>query len=113
MRRASAKKVVFDDAVDRTEAVLVADLLSLFIGPAMVGDADLVDSRAAPGQLGGDFRLEAEPVFLDLDRLDELAAECLIAGFHVREIQVGEHVGKKRQESVPDAVPEVEVAMRI
>jgi hypothetical protein len=58
----------------------------------MVGDGDFVNARVHAGDFGSDFRLEAEAIFLNFDGLNKLAPEGLVAGFHVREIQIGEHV---------------------
>jgi len=69
-----------------------ADLLALVVGAAVIGDAHLVDPAAAAGELGGDLRLKAEALLTDADRLNDLGAEGLVAGLHVREVQVSEHV---------------------
>ena len=99
------------DAPHRPHAVAPADLLALGVGAAVVADAHLVDPAAGPGHLGGDLGLEAEAVLLDVDRLDHLAAEGLVAGLHVGQVQVGEHVRQHVQEAVADGVPEVEHAV--
>ena len=56
--------------------------------------------------------LEAEAILLDLDRLDDLAAEGLVARLHVGEVEVGEHVRQQRQEPVAERVPEVQDPVR-
>ena len=43
----------------------------------------------------------------------DLAAEHLVAGLHVGEVQVGEHVRDSGQQPVADGVPEVEHAVRL
>ena len=45
-------------------------------------------------------------------RLDDLAPEDLVAGLHVGEVEVGEHVRQQRQELVAERVPEVQHAVR-
>ena len=101
---------VLDDRPERGEGVLQADLLPFLVGPAVVRDRHLVDAVAAPRDLRGDLRLDPEPARFDRDRLDDLAAEHLVAGLHVGQVQVGEHVRRERQHPVPDRVPEVEDA---
>src|SRR5262245_14255775 len=88
------------DAVDGPHAIAPADLLALGVGAAVVADPQLVDPPVAPGHLGGDLGLEPEPVLLDDHRLDHLAPEGLVAGLHVGEVQVGEHVGQRGEEPV-------------
>jgi hypothetical protein len=99
---------VAHDAVHRSHAVPPADLLALGVGASVVGDPDLVDPPPAGGDLGRHLRFEAEAVLFDLDRLDDLAAEGLVTGLHVGEVQVGEDVGDGGQELVADRVPVVE-----
>ncbi len=77
----------------------------------MVGDGDFIDADTATGDLGGNLGFEAEAVFLDGDALDDLASKSFVAGLHVREVEVGEHVGEKGEEAVADRVPEIEDAM--
>ena len=78
----------------------------------MVGDGDFVDAHAQTGNFGGDLGFEAEAVFLEMDALQDFASEGFEAGLHVGEVQVGEHIGEKREEAVADGMPEVEDAVR-
>jgi hypothetical protein len=110
-RARSAEEVVLHDAPEGAEAVFPADLFAFLVGAAFVGDADFVQAAAAGGDLGGDLGLEAEAVFLDGDGADEVAAEDLVAGFHVGEVEVGEDVGAEGEEAVAEGVPEVEDAV--
>src|ERR1700730_15127927 len=109
--KAGAKGGVADDAVERPDAIAPADLLALGVVATVVGDAHLVDPPAGPGHFGGDLGLEAKAVLLELDRLDDLATEGLVAGLHVGEVQVGEHVRRQREEAVADRMPEIQHSM--
>src|SRR4051794_28846909 len=85
-REASIKIPEAQDAIQGVEGVLEADLLALLVGAARVADRDLVDAPrrlAAPRDLGGDLRLEAEAVRLEVDVRQHLAPEDLVAGLHV------------------------------
>ena len=99
------------DAPEGADAVAPADLLALVVGAARVGDADLVDRAAELRDLGRDLRLEAEAVLFDRDALEHLAAEDLVAGLHVGQVQVREHVRERGEHAVADVVPEVEHAV--
>src|SRR6202162_5399000 len=99
---------VLDDRPERRAGVLPPDLLPFVVRAAVVGDRNLVDPVAAPGDLRRDLRLDAESPRLDRHGLHDLAAEQLVVGLHVREVQVRGHVGGERQEAVADRVPEVE-----
>ena len=53
-------------------------------------------------QAGRDFRLEAETVAgEDEDRLHERRPHRLVACFHVRQVEIGEHVGEDRESRLP------------
>src|SRR6476646_5905283 len=75
--RTSSRDVVLDDAVQRVEPVLPADLLAFRVGAPGIGNPDLVNARSALGHLRGDLRLEAEAVLLDLNALYELPPKDL------------------------------------
>lgn len=79
-------QIIFEDAVNRPYTVFPSNLLPLIVGSSIVGNANLVDAAAKFGYFGSHFRLKAKAVFLDVDLLNDLAAECLVAGFHVREV---------------------------
>jgi hypothetical protein len=43
----------------------------------------------------------------------DVAANDFVTGFHIREVQIVEHVGERSEEFVADAVPEKEDAVRV
>jgi hypothetical protein len=104
-------EAVLENAVDGADAVSPADFFAFFVGAAVVGNGNFVDGDLELGDLGGDFRLEAEAVFLDGDFFEDVALEDLVAGLHISEVQVGEHVGHEGEELVAHGVPEVEHAV--
>ena len=101
---------VAHDRPEGGDGVLPADLLALFVRAPVVGDGHFEDAVAAPRHFRRELRLDAEAARLDGHGLDDLAAEHLVAGLHVRQIEVREHVGGQRQEAVADRVPEVQDA---
>ena len=96
---------------DRLERVLQPDLLALLVGAAVVRDRHFVDARAHPRDLAGDLGLDAEVARLQIESIGDVADEHLVAGLHVREVQVGERIGQERQHPVADRMPEIEDAM--
>src|SRR5450755_3054430 len=90
------------------DAVLPADLLPLVVGPPRVADGDLVDAQPHLGDLGGQLGLDAEPAFLDNDRLDDLRAEGLVADLDVGEVEVVEHVRHQGETAVHHHVPKIQ-----
>jgi hypothetical protein len=57
----------------------------------MIADGHFLDAQLPFGGLHGNLGLESEAVGANGDALEQVCAENLIAGFHVREIQVTEH----------------------
>ena len=81
------RHIVAHDAVERAETILHTDFLPLLVCPSRIGDPHLVDPQPQPRDLGNDLRLEAEPLLLELNQFQHLAAEDLITGLDVRELR--------------------------
>ena len=94
------RKRILDDTPDGADAVFPIDLLALGVGAPVVGDSDFVDADTLLGELGGDLRLESKAIFLDRDGLNDFPPHGLVACLHIREIQIGEHIGHEREEAV-------------
>lgn len=62
--QASSEQIVFDDAVERADAIFPTDLLALFVSSSVIRNADLIDSTFGFRQLGGNFGLESESILL-------------------------------------------------
>src|SRR5271166_4804007 len=108
----SSAQIVFNDAIYSTDAVLPADFLPFLIGSPVIRDANLVYPQiTALRDLSRDFRFESESGFLNLNRLDDFAAKRLVAGLHIGQIKIGEHVRKQSEKAVADPVPEIEHPM--
>src|SRR6266581_9630737 len=110
-RPSSVEEAVPDDAADRRDAVLPGDLLPRIVSSPVVRDRDFVDPAAEARDLRRELGLEPEPVGAEPKPLQERRAEDLVAGLHVRQVQVGEHVREHRQEPVADVMPEEEDTM--
>ena len=93
-------------------AVFPGDFFSFLVGAARVGDRNFVDAPTVFGDFGCDFGFEAEAVGANLDALQYFLAKNFVAGFHVREFQVGGDVGEQGEEFVGDVVPEIVDALR-
>jgi hypothetical protein len=57
------------------------------------------------------FGLDAEAVGLQVEAVEDLAAQHLVAGFHVRQHRVVEDVRNQRQQLIPEIVREQENAV--
>src|SRR5579872_558257 len=95
---------VQDDA-ERADAIAPTDLLPFLIGTAVIADGNLVNPQLSLGRLHRDLGLEAETVAADRNALEEVGAKHLVAGLHVGEVQVAEHVGDHGQPLVDHGVP--------
>src|SRR5438477_5270775 len=92
----TAPQVVLQNAVEGGEAVLPGDLLSFTVVSPAIRNRHFIKPAAEPGDLRGNFRLESKAILFDSYFRKQLAAECLITRLHISEIQIGEHIRKKR-----------------
>jgi len=88
------------------ETVLPADFFPFFVSPAVIGYADLVNAASFPGDFSGQFRFDAEAVLFEGNILNDVGSESFVTGFHIRQVQVREHVGKKCEHAVAHVMPE-------
>ena len=87
-------QTVFENAANGAEAILPIDLLPFGVGAPVIRNGNLINADAETGYFCGDLGLEAKAVLFDAYALYNLATEHLIACLHIREVQVGEHVGE-------------------
>src|SRR5450759_5334414 len=90
----SAEQVESRDVPKRRHSVAPSDLLAFRVRAAGIADRDFIDPRIGTREQRGDFWLEAESVGRETrhEGSRELAADRLVAGFHVREVEIREHV---------------------
>src|SRR5690606_23247882 len=101
---ASIDEAVLDDGPERRDAVAPADLLAGGVVSTRVADRNFDDLDPHACHLRGQLGLDGEPSRADLDALEDLAAERLVAGLHVRQVEPGEQVADERQEAVAEVV---------
>jgi hypothetical protein len=92
------------------DAVLPPNLLAFGIGAAGITDADLVNSAAKLGNLGRNLGLETKAILFESDTLDDLPSKDFVASLHIREIEIAEHIRKRRQYAVAQRMPVVQHA---
>src|SRR5579884_1527258 len=112
------EEAIAQNAVEGVEGVLESNLFAFLVSAAGVADGDLIDaperfSGTLARNLGRYLRLETEAIGFQLDVVQHFAAEYFVARLHVRQVQISEHVGQRRQRLVGDVVPEIEHAMRL
>src|SRR5437762_3023439 len=104
--RGTRPERVLDESAERGEAVLQPDLLALRLRPPEVGDRHFEDSEPGASHLDGELGVDAEPLRFEVERRNDPPMERLVAGRHVRQVQIGEDVRDQGQEPVSDGVPE-------
>ena len=83
------------------ETILPAYFLAFLVSAAVVGDAHFINADAfETSYFGSHLGFKAETLLLEKDALDNICPEQLVAGLHVGEVQVGEHVGQESEETV-------------
>ena len=101
-------ETILEDEPERRHPVAPVDLFTFLVSPAIINDGDFIHAKTVASRLGGDLRLDTEPVRLQREDPQTLGGECFVAGFHVREVDVVEHVGQEGQEPVAHRVPEIQ-----
>ncbi len=99
-------KIVFDDAVERGEAVSPRYLFAFAVVTTVIRDWEFVDPASQLRYLRGNLGFKPKTVFFDGDLLEYIAPEHLVTRFHVGEVQVRQHIGKERQELITNRMPE-------
>src|SRR5207245_8536092 len=94
---ARREQVVPQDMEHRRQPVAPGDLLPLGVGAAAVGDGQLPDARARLREPRRQLDLDPEPLGREWQAFQEVGPDHLVAGIHIREVQIGEHVGDERE----------------
>src|SRR6266699_3906855 len=76
-------KAILEQDPERHDAIAPGNLLALVVTTAVVSNRHFVDAITALEDLGGDLRLDAEPVALQLKRPQDFHPHRLVAGLHV------------------------------
>ena len=81
--------------------------LAFGIGSAIVGNSYFVNAEVwNADDLCRYLRFKAKSFFFQGNIFNDVCTKKFVAGFHIREVQIGEHVGSCREEFIPDRVPE-------
>src|SRR5580765_6815864 len=102
-----AQQIVTKDVPERGKSVSPGNFLSFRVGAARIGDRYFIDPQVSSGDFCSELRFESKTVRSKLHPLQYLASEHLVTGFHVRELQVREHVGEQRKKLVSGVVPKI------
>jgi hypothetical protein len=87
-------------------------VFSLFrVSAAVIGNVELVNSRAQASDFGRDSRFKPEAGLLNLDFLNDSPPEDFVTRFHIREVQTGGHVEQGGQNTVSHRMPVVQGTM--
>ncbi len=92
--------VVMANAIEGPNAIPESYFFPFGIGAAIVRNAHLENAQAHLGYFGHNLRLKSEAILLDIDALNDVAAKYFVAAFHIRQIEVGEHVREDGKEVV-------------
>src|SRR5215216_4450541 len=103
---------MLNNHINSSYAVTPSYLFSFFVRSAIVRNADLENSGPGLRYLCGNLRFKPKPVLLNGNAVQEFAPKHFITCFHVSEVQVSEHVGEQREESVSHHMPEVNHSVR-
>ena len=91
-RPESIEKFIANDVEEGGDPVPPADFFAFVVIPAGIGNGHFVETAFQLGQLYGDLWLEPEALGSEPDLVEEFPAEDFVTGFHIRQVQIGEHV---------------------
>src|SRR5690606_11610058 len=94
------QKIEVQNMADGGNAVFPGNLFALQIIAREIGNRQLEDAQLQLRDLGGDLRLKAEPLRLQVDIGDHVAAKEFVAGLHVGQIHAATEVAHDRQNPV-------------
>src|SRR5690606_10941740 len=108
--RSSVCEAVLEERPGGGDGVPAGDLLTLIKVAPVIGDRHLDQPIAALGNLGGDLRLKVEAPRMERDVGNHVGTEGLVAGLHVGQVEVVQHIGQHGEDEIADAMPEVHLA---
>ena len=103
----SVAHAVSADAPKRIKKVFDPNLFAFIVAATFVeADWNFLESKSLAGKLGGDFWLDAKAFLLDVDCFHGFASECLVASFHVCQVQATEQIGGLGQNPIAQPMDE-------
>src|SRR5512138_1916870 len=94
------EQIELHDVPEGGDAIGPPDFLSLGVRAAAVADRHFVDSRTRLGETRSELRLEAKSVRRKWQTPHQVGAHHLVAGLHVGDVEIGEHVRQRREAPV-------------
>ena len=107
----AAGRGITQDGPEGANAVLPTDFLSFAIRAARIADRHFEDPGAALGELDRKLGFHVESGTFERNALQQVGASHFVAGFHIREIEVGNHVAQECEELVAESVTEEKGAL--
>ncbi len=96
---------VSNQDVKCSAAVLLGDLFTFLVSPAVIRSGYFVGAAASFGYFDGDLGFKSKAARFDIDALQNFRAKGLVAHLHIGEIEVGQDVGSKGEELIAEVVP--------
>ncbi len=81
-----------DDRSYGLKAVNPGDLFPFTVCPALITDSDLINPAFCFGDFGGNLRFKTKSPAFQRNGFKDIAPECLVTRFDIREIQICKHV---------------------
>src|SRR6266542_6065469 len=103
----SRQKAIAQQRHEHHKAVPPGDLLALVELASGVGNRYLVDTVAHAQDARSDLRIESRPWLAQLQWPRDVEGEWLVAGLHVGERRIEQHIAQQGQRLVAHAVPEI------
>jgi hypothetical protein len=108
----SRKHPILKDAIHCPQSVFPINFLSLGIRAPVIRYADFIYPNIRDAAyLDGYFRLKSKAFLLQVERLNNVTTEKLVARFHVRHVEIAEHVTQPCEHFITYGMPEEKKTM--
>ena len=101
---------ITENGPQRANAIFPIDFFSFGVGSSGITDGHFKNAAAAFGELDGEFRLDVEGGAVQRNAFQQVRAHHLVAGFHVCQVEVADHVAQEGEEFIAQLVAEEEGA---
>src|ERR1700691_1841311 len=106
-----ARRTVAKNCPESSYTILPTDFLALAIGPARIADGHLENSSAWLGELDRKLRFHVKSRTLEGNAFQQVGAGHLVAGFHIRQVEVADGVAQECKKLIPERMPEKQSAL--
>src|SRR5690606_11507856 len=92
----------------RLETINCLYFFPFLIGASVIADGNLKDATLLLCQFRRQFWLDAKTIAANGQCFDKRSEDDLVAGLHIGQIQISQHIGNRGEHTIRYAMPEIE-----